>query len=130
MKASDDDAAELPSGPAKMTSIVPALPGGDVAVISVAVSTTKSLVKLPGPNATLVTSSVEPLVNPLPVMVTEVPPRVEPVFGLTDVTLGPPDADAGCAKAANAHATANAAITPRAATQRPLISWHHLCSEG
>ncbi len=64
-----------------MTSTVP-VPGGDVAVMELSLSTVIAVALVP-PNPTLVAP-----VNPVPVMATEVPPAGSPVFGLIAVTAG------------------------------------------
>ncbi len=61
-----------PTGTVAVTSTEPAWPAGEVAVIWVSLSTWKLAAAL-DPKPTSVT-----LVNPLPVIVTEVPPVVEP----------------------------------------------------
>jgi hypothetical protein len=63
-------------------STVPALPAGETAVILVAEFTVK-LVAGVLPNSTAVA-----LVKPVPLRMTEVPPAVVPVAGLTPVTTG------------------------------------------
>ena len=73
--------ADVPPGVVTVISTVPA-PGGDVAVIDVAELTVK-LVALAAPNFTALA-----LENPVPVMVTDVPPVVAPAFGATAVTAG------------------------------------------
>jgi hypothetical protein len=65
-----------------VTVTAPAVPAGVVAVICVALTTT-TLVAAVLPNVT-----VAPAAKLVPVMVTAVPPAVEPVFGLTPVTVG------------------------------------------
>jgi hypothetical protein len=76
--------ARLPLWPFKVTVTVtaPAVPAGVVAVIDVLLTTT-TLVAAVLPNVT-----VAPVAKLVPVMVTEVPPVVGPVFGLTLVTVG------------------------------------------
>jgi hypothetical protein len=64
-------------------SAVP-VPAGEVAVIEVAELTVKAIA-LTAPNLTAVT-----VVNPVPVMVTDVPPTAGPAFGDIDVTVGAP----------------------------------------
>ena len=73
--------AEVPPGVVTITSTVPLL-AGLIAVIWVSLSTVK-LVAAVEPNETLVAP-----VKPLPVMVTLVPPFVDPLVGLTPVTVG------------------------------------------
>ena len=83
MKRSPADAADVPLGVVTVTSTVP-VPAGEVAVIEVAELTVK-LVALAAPNFTAVAP-----VNTVPVMVTDVPPTVEPDVGEIDVTVGAP----------------------------------------
>ena len=75
-------AALLPAGVVTMTLTAPAAPTGVVAVIVVAFTTETDVAATP-PNVTLVVP-----VKVVPVMVTLVPPRAEPEFGLTEVTVG------------------------------------------
>jgi hypothetical protein len=65
-----------------MTSTVPVVPAGEVAVIDVA-ELTMTPVAAVAPNLTAVT----PL-KPVPVMLTLVPPAADPDPGLTAVTVG------------------------------------------
>jgi hypothetical protein len=65
-----------------VTVTAPALPAGVVAVIVVAFTTT-TFVADPLPNFTVV-----PDAKFVPVIVTAVPPAVDPVFGLTLLTVG------------------------------------------
>jgi hypothetical protein len=76
--------AKLPLCPLTVTVTVtaPALPAGVVAVIWVALTTT-TLVAAAAPNVT-----VAPVAKFVPVIVTAVPPAVEPLFGDTLVTVG------------------------------------------
>jgi hypothetical protein len=76
--------ARLPLTPltATVTVTAPALPAGAVAVIEVLLTTT-TLVAAAAPNVT-----VAPVAKLVPVMVTAVPPPVDPVFGDTLVTVG------------------------------------------
>jgi hypothetical protein len=67
-----------------VTVTAPALPAGVVAVIVVAF-TTVTPVAAALPNVT-----VAPVAKFVPVIVTAVPPAVDPVFGLTLVTVGTP----------------------------------------
>jgi hypothetical protein len=60
----------------------PALPAGVVAVIEVLL-TTVTFVAAVEPNTT-----VSPEAKLVPVMVTAVPPAIDPLFGLTLVTVG------------------------------------------
>jgi hypothetical protein len=82
--------AKLPLCPLTVTVTVtaPALPAGAVAVICVALTTT-TLVAAAAPNVT-----VAPVAKFVPVIVTAVPPAVDPLFGDTLLTVGgavPPD---------------------------------------
>jgi len=76
--------ARLPLCPLTVTVTVtaPALPAGVVAVIVVAF-TTATLVAAALPNVT-----VAPVTKLVPVIVTAVPPAVDPLFGLTLLTVG------------------------------------------
>ena len=76
--------ARLPLTPLTVTVTVtaPALPAGAVAVIEVLLTAT-TLVAAAVPNVT-----VAPVAKLVPVMVTAVPPPVDPVFGDTLVTVG------------------------------------------
>ena len=65
-----------------VTVAAPALPAGVVAVICVALTTT-TFVAAAAPNVT-----VAPVTKLVPVIVTAVPPAVDPLFGLTLVTVG------------------------------------------
>jgi hypothetical protein len=67
-----------------VTVTAPALPAGVVAVMAVLFSTTTLLAAIP-PNAT-----VAPVTKLVPVIVTAVPPVVEPLFGDTPLTAGLP----------------------------------------
>jgi len=75
---------KLPLCPLTVTVTVtaPALPAGVVAVI-VVLFTTATLVAAILPNVT-----VAPAVKFVPVIVTAVPPAVDPLLGLTLVTVG------------------------------------------
>jgi len=75
-------AAELAPALATVTFTAPADSAGATAVIEVA-ELTVTLVA-----ATLPKLTVLPDANPVPVMVTEVPPAVGPLVGLTAVTVG------------------------------------------
>ena len=81
MNWSAAEVAEVPPAAVTRTSTVPA-PAGDVAVIDVAELTVKA-VALVTPNVTAVAP-----VNPVPVIVTDVPPVVGPDVGAIDVTVG------------------------------------------
>ncbi len=70
-----------PAGVVTVTSTVPA-PAGEVAVIWVSELTVNEVAAV-APNATAVAP-----VNPVPVIVTEVPPACGPLLGLTLVTVG------------------------------------------
>jgi hypothetical protein len=65
-----------------VTVTAPALPAGVVAVI-VVLFTTPTLVAAAPPNVT-----VAPAAKFVPVIVTAVPPSVDPLFGLTLLTVG------------------------------------------
>jgi hypothetical protein len=79
------DGADAPPGVVTVTSTVPALPAGAVAVTELA----ESAVMMAGvaPN---VTAEADERLAPL--MVTEVPPAVEPAVGLIPATEGTPKA--------------------------------------
>jgi len=78
------DVAEVPPEPVTVTSTVPALPAGDVAVICVALFTVK-LVAAVAPNLT----AVAPVkLGTDDVIVTLVPPATGPEFGLIAETTG------------------------------------------
>ena len=74
----------MPPGVVMVTSTIPAVPAGETAVIDVEEFTTTPVAAL-APNLT-----VELLVNPVPVMVTEVPPTSGPAAGFIAVTVGAP----------------------------------------
>jgi hypothetical protein len=74
--------ADVPFGVVTVTSTVPDDPAGDTAVKVVDEATLNDTAAIE-PNLT----AVAPL-KPLPVTVTEVPPAIEPVFGLTEETVG------------------------------------------
>jgi hypothetical protein len=65
-----------------VTVTAPTLPAGVMAVISVPLTTT-TLVAAALPNVT-----VAPVAKFVPVIVTAVPPAVDPLFGLTLLTVG------------------------------------------
>jgi hypothetical protein len=65
-----------------VTVTAPALPAGVVAVMDVPLTTT-TLVAAAAPNVT-----VAPETKFVPVIVTAVPPAVDPLFGLTLLTVG------------------------------------------
>jgi hypothetical protein len=65
-----------------VTVTAPAVPAGVVAVI-VVLFTTTTLVAAAAPNVT-----VAPAAKFVPVIVTAVPPPVDPLFGLTLLTVG------------------------------------------
>ena len=77
-----EEVAEVPPGVVTVTSVTPAAPGGATAVIWLSETTVK-LVAATVPNWTAVAP-----VKPEPVMVTAVPPAVEPDGGLTPLTTG------------------------------------------
>ena len=72
---------EVPPASVTTTESSPSAWTGVLAVISVAETTTTSLAALP-----IVT--VAPETKPLPLIVTEVPPRVVPELGSTEETVG------------------------------------------
>jgi hypothetical protein len=76
--------ARLPLCPLTVTVTVtaPALPAGVFAVMDVPLTTTTPVAAVP-PNVT-----VAPVTKLVPVIVTEVPPLVVPLFGATPVTVG------------------------------------------
>jgi hypothetical protein len=74
--------AEAPAEVVTVTFTDPDDPAGDTAVKVVDEATLNDTAAIE-PNLTAVT----PL-KPLPVTVTEVPPAIEPVFGLTEETVG------------------------------------------
>jgi hypothetical protein len=76
------EVAEVPPGVDTVTSTVPALPAGDVTVTEVVLLTTTPVAVL-APKWTAVA-----LVRAVPVIVTLVPPAVDPDVGLTLVTVG------------------------------------------
>lgn len=97
--------ALVPTGVVTVTSTTPTLPGGEIAVIEVALSNVKNNAGV-APNLTPVTP-----VKFVPVMVTLVKPSVIPEFGATLLIAG-----ALCAKAAlgvkkNKHAENDATKT-------------------
>jgi hypothetical protein len=83
VKWSAVEVAEVPFGVVTVTSTVP-VPAGEVAVIDVGLLTTTPVAAL-APKWTAVAP-----VNPVPVMVTVVPPAAGPDVGLTAVTVGAP----------------------------------------
>ena len=82
MKPSRTEVALLPPELLTVTSTIPALCFGAVAVISV-LRTRVNLVAGVEPKSTAVA-----FVNPVPLMVTLVPPPVGPLFGDTEITVG------------------------------------------
>jgi hypothetical protein len=76
--------ALVPPGVVTITLTVPDAPAGEVAVIDVDELTVTPVPEL-APNFT-----VDPLTNPVPVMVTDVPPAKGPALGLTAVTTEGP----------------------------------------
>jgi hypothetical protein len=79
--------ARLPLCPPEFVTVTvtaPALPAGVVAVILVLFTTTTFVAELL-PNFT-----AAPAAKLVPVIVTAVPPEVDPLFGLTLVTVGVP----------------------------------------
>jgi hypothetical protein len=82
--AFDPVAEEVPAAVVTVTTTTPAPSAGEVAVIEVAEFTVTAVAGVE-PNLT-----VDPLTNPVPMMVTLVPPAVEPPLGLREVTVGAP----------------------------------------
>ena len=78
---SADDVSDVPPGVATVTSTVP-LPAGLVALMELD-ELTVTPVAAEAPKSTAVAP-----VKPLPEIVTDVPPAVDPVFGLTPETVG------------------------------------------
>ena len=78
------EVVEVPAALVAVMSIVPAACTGDIAVICVSEFTVKLVAEV-APKLTTVT-----LVRPEPVMVTDVPPAMEPAVGLTEVITGAP----------------------------------------
>jgi hypothetical protein len=74
--------ADVPSGVVTLIDAVPAEPVGTVAVIDVSLPTLKDVAGLPR-----TVTAVAP-VNPVPVIVIEVPPASGPLAGETLVTVG------------------------------------------
>ncbi len=84
MKSSALDVVEVPPGVVTVTSTVPALPTGEVAVICVALFTVKLAAGVPPKD-----TAVAPVKSGTDdVMVTLVPPPMAPEFGLRPVTTG------------------------------------------
>ena len=81
MNWSAGDVADVPPAVVTVTSTVP-VPTGDVAVMDVAETTVK-LVAAAAPKVTAVAPA-----NPVPVIVTVVPPVVGPAVGEIEVTVG------------------------------------------
>jgi hypothetical protein len=82
VKWSAELVAELPPGVVTVTSTVPASPAGEVAVMLV------SLTTVPPVAAALPKLTAVAPVNPLPAMVTTVPPTSGPAVGEIPVTTG------------------------------------------
>ena len=72
----------VPPGVVTTTGFAPAVPAG-VSAVTLVAETTTTLVAATPPTVTLVAP-----VRFAPVIVIEVPPRVEPLVGLTDVRVG------------------------------------------
>ena len=72
------------SGFVTVTVTAPPLPAGVVAVMDVLLTTTTLVAAVP-PKVT-----VAPLAKFMPVIVTAIPPAVDPLFGATLVTVGTP----------------------------------------
>ena len=81
MNLSAKEVAEMPPAVVTVMSTVPATPGGAVAVIEVA----ESAVMAPDDDPKLTEVAPERLV---PETVTDVPPAVGPLIGITPVTAG------------------------------------------
>jgi hypothetical protein len=82
VKWSAELVAEVPPGVVAATSTVPASPAGEVAVTLVSLTTVT-------PVATALPKlTVTGAMNPVPVMVTDVPPASGPALGRTAVTVG------------------------------------------
>ena len=81
MNWSDAEIPLVPPGVVTVTFTVP-VPAGEVAVIWVSLLTAKPAAAKE-PNVTAVAPE-----NPVPVMITEVPPAKGPLAGLTPVTAG------------------------------------------
>ena len=75
-------AAFVPPGVVTRTLAGPAAPAGVVAVMVVALTTLTLVAAVPP-----IVTAVAP-VRFMPVMLTDVPPAVGPVFGVIDVTVG------------------------------------------
>jgi hypothetical protein len=82
VKWSAELVAEVPPGVVTVTSTVPAEPAGEVAVTLVSLATVNDVAAVL-PKLTAVAP-----VNPLPVIVTAVPPAIGPPAGETPVTTG------------------------------------------
>ncbi len=93
------EVALVPAALATVTCTGPAVAASVVAVIDVSELTVNELAAV-APNLTAVA-----LANPEPVMVTDVPPAVEPAFGLTAVTSGTPKVNRSAAEVALVPAT-------------------------
>ena len=74
--------ADVPPGVVTLTDAVPAEPAGAIAVIDVSLPTLKDAAGLPR-----TVTAVAP-VNPVPVIVIEVPPASGPLAGEAPVTVG------------------------------------------
>ena len=82
MKWSEAEVADVPPMSVTVTSTVPADPAGDVAEIRVVLMMLYLSASVP-PNCTKDSS-----VKPVPVIITEVPPAVEPAVAESVVTVG------------------------------------------
>ena len=80
---SADDVADVPPAVVTVTSMVPAVPGGAVAVMELA----ESAVMVPDEAPKLTVEAPDRL---LPVMISDVPPPDGPLVGLIPVTEGEP----------------------------------------
>src|SRR5512133_693893 len=96
-----------PSAFVTITWTVPGVPAGAVAVIAVSLVGGTKLAGLPAPNSTALAP-----VNPVPLIVTVVPPAVGPCVGLSPVTVGT-SASAGVAKINPRDATAKTGMASR-----------------
>ena len=108
MNLSAADVADAPPGVVTVTSTVPALSAGAVAVIELA----EPAVMMAGVAPNLTAEADERLA---PVMVTEVPPAIEPAVGLIPATEGTPKAmaasiDGVVVRAVTTTGTADAAV--------------------
>ena len=80
---STDEVALVPPGVVTLTSTVPTVPGGEMTMMWASSVTVTGLVLDTEPNLTAVTK-----VNPVPVIVTAVPPLAGPLVGAMPLTVG------------------------------------------